>query len=168
MGEGVEILRVDWERVRVGRPEATDEDLGAELYRRGEAVVSDREPYLHDGLRRDLVLRAALVAVHRFSYATSWERFKEAEAREEESYRRHAELAADVLPPLKAEARMLRARVRDIEAQAVGRGVDVESIEHQIDWRRTIAVDTPSGPGYETPAAQRARIREIFGRGELR
>jgi hypothetical protein len=168
MGEAVEILRVDWDRVRKARPGASDWDLGAELLRRGKvrAGAKDAGAEEIERLRRDVVRRAALVAVHRFAYATGRERFREAEEREEQSYRRQAELETEVVPPLRAEAGRLRARLLAQEAEARARGIDTAGIEPGIDWGRTISVEPSEQPRWETPEERKARVRGLFRRRE--
>ncbi|MGH2555705.1 MAG: hypothetical protein ACRDHO_08335 [Actinomycetota bacterium] len=168
MSEAVEVLRVDWDRLRRIRLDASDRELGAELLRRGAALsrASEGESDEVERLRLDVVHRAALVAVHRFTYATGRERFREAEEREEESYRRQVKLEREVVPPLRAEAGRLRARLKTLEAEARSRGIDTTGIEPHINWPMTISVEPSEPQRWETPEASKARLRGLFRRRE--
>jgi hypothetical protein len=172
MTAGVEILAVDWATlVPTGRLEP-DEVRG--LLARGRAIAAAApagampeglsRPERLERLRRSLAVAAARAAVHRFELVTQRERFERSERDELQTYERHLELHKDVVPPLKLEARALRAEVRSLEAEARARGIDVDAIQPAIDWRNTLAVDGYEAPKYETPESRKRAAVEFFRR----
>ncbi len=174
MSRRVTLLATDWERLRRARPGVDDWELAGEAVRRG--VRLSREPLVERVpaglpvaerlalLRRRFARRAAAVAVQRFEYVTGRERFARAAHVEQRTYEEHLELDKDVVPPLKEEARALRAEVRRLEAELRTRGGDPEAIEPRIDWDRTLAVDTYARPEYQSNAGRRSKAVEFFRR----
>lgn len=174
MRRTLEVLAVDWERLRRARPSMRDDTIAEECITRGHQVAGQLErmsspssgawPEDLQSLRARFVQEAALVAVHRFDYAVGRDRFDRASRREEETYREHLDLEKDVVPPLKQEAAALKAEVRRLEHELRSRGVDPESIEPSIDWRMTPAVDDYRPPRFQTPADRRRHALEFFRR----
>lgn len=177
----VEVLAADWERLRRAaaavRPLAgeTDRELEEEVARRGAELIDrpappDRVDPLLTGpervaaLREVLVRRAATLAVHRFDYAAGRDRFAAAGEAEERAYVRKLALDRDVVPPLKEEAKALRAEIRRLERALVEAGGDPASVPPAIEWGTTLAVDAYVRPGYETPETRRRRAVEFFRR----
>lgn len=178
-GAILEILAVDWERLRrTARASAPGDDalLVAEVIRRGVAIDAEGEPPMRledgsdpsarplDAIRRLFVWRAANLGVLRFYLLTNRERFEQITAAEDSRYREKIELDLEVVPPLKRKARDLRAEVRRLEGQLRERGIDPDHIEPTIDRDRTLAVDAYVNPEYETNEARRAKAIEVFRR----
>ena len=174
MKRPVEVLAVDWERLRRARPGLRDEALADDCVTKGHEVASQLErmtghpngswPDDLRSLRRRFVEEAALLAVHRFQYAVGREGFDRASRREEETYREQIDLTKDVVPPLKQEAASLKAEVRRLEEKLRRLGVDPDSIEPSIDLRMTPAVDDYRPPRFETPVDRRRHALEFFRR----
>jgi hypothetical protein len=168
----VEILAVDWtELVPTGRLEPEEV---RRLLARGRAIASASptgampedlaRPERIERLRRSFAVAAARAAVHRFELVVQRDRFERSERDEVATYERHLELHKDVVPPLKLEARALRAEIRKLEAEAQARGIDVDTVEPAIDWRNTLAVDGYEAPRYETPESRKQAAVEFFRR----
>jgi hypothetical protein len=170
----VEVLALEWDLLRRALPDVPDGDLVERALRRGMAIVGESldesvpEEIPSAGrvvrLRRALARAAASVAVHRFELVTNRERFSRAERDELESYERHLELHRDVVPPLKLDAKALRAQVRGLENEARGLGIDVEAVEPSIDWANTMYVDEYEPPRYETNESRKHTAVEFFRR----
>ncbi len=174
----VEVLTADWARV-LRAAEASErvdaEDLEEEIGRRGAGLLAGEpppervDPLLAGeerlaALRRAFVRRAAALAVLRFEYASGRRRFVDAAEAEERAYVRKLALDRDVVPPMKEEARALRAEIRRLEAALRVAGVDPEAIGPAVDWSSTLAVDTYVRPEYESPESRRAKAIEFFRR----
>jgi len=174
MSRSVEILAADWRRLREAHPEADDRGLVEEMLGRGRGILGDPPedripsdlpaPERLARLRRWFPRKAASVAVQRFDFVTSRERFALAADRERESYERHLELDKDIVPPLKEEAKALRGKIRELEARVRARGIDPDRIEPRIDWRSTLAVDAYERPRYETNETRRRAAVDFFRR----
>jgi len=167
----LDVLAVDWDRLRRARPGLDERALALECLRRGRLIsrwlASEGErsdPGSPSALALRFVQEAAGVAVHRFTYATRRASFESAARREEASYHDHLELAKDVVPVLKQEAKALKAEVRRVEEELRSRGVDPEGIEPRIDWRTAPAVDDYMPPKFESPAERRRAAVEHFRR----
>jgi hypothetical protein len=92
------------------------------------------------------------------------DRFADAGAREERTYREQLDLERDVVPPLKLEAKRLRADVQRLDAEAAARGIDVTTIDPQVDWMNTISVDGYVPPRFESSDERRAAAVGFFRR----
>jgi len=168
----IEILASDWAILREAFPRVDEPELTARLLERGGAIVERSiEERVPEGLPteervgrlRDLLARkAAGVAVHRFEILTGRERAARAEESEQETYETYLELEKDVVPPLKLEAKVLRAEVRNLEEEARRRGIDPGGIEPRIDWPNTLSVDAYERPQYETNESRRRAVVEFF------
>jgi hypothetical protein len=168
MGRG-RILRVDWELLATAFSEVPSGELerraaarGAEILERADRGARRASP--HEQEREDLARKAAGVAVMRFELVSQRDRFARARALEQETYEQHLRLDKDVVPPLKLEAKRLRAELRSLETRARDLGIDVGEIEPSIDWPNTIAVDAYEAPRYETNAERRKTAVEFFRR----
>jgi hypothetical protein len=104
------------------------------------------------------------VAVQGFRLVMDRERDARAERDVVRTYERHLELDKDVVPPLKLEAKRLRAELRRLEEEARSLGLDVEAIEPRIHWPETIAVDGYEPPRYETNDERRRTAVDFFRR----
>jgi hypothetical protein len=178
MTRRVEILAVDWERLRRAYPERDDGDLSADAARRGAGIARrppvDVTPPSASGsadgagrlswLRAWFPRRAASICAQRFDLVTGRDRFRRAAELEERTYREHLHLERELVPPLKEEAKALRAELRALERKVRELGVDPETIEPRIDWPRTLAVDTYTRPQYESNDARRQRAVDFFRR----
>jgi hypothetical protein len=169
MTGGARILTSDWEAFRSAFPGADQRELKDEVMRRGReilarAALGHRQTGSLERGRDELARKAASVALLRFELVTQRTRFARAEALERKTYERHLELDRDVVPPLKLEAKRLRAELRSLEARARSLGVDVEALEPRIDWPNTIAVDTYEPPRYESNEQRRKAAVEFFRR----
>ena len=174
MSRSVEILLVDREALRRSYPDLTDNDRAAACLERARIVVD--QPYeerVPDGLpideriarlRTALAQKAASVAVHRFELVATRDRLDRAKGVERATYERHLVLHKDIVPPLKLEAKALRAEVRRLEHRARTRGIDVEAIEPAIDWTNTIWVEDYEPPRYESNEDRRKATVEFFRR----
>lgn len=170
----VDVLRIDWERARRASG-VDDRDLASQVAIRAARLVGaqrppDRvDPELRGqervaALRATFAWRAATVAVHRFDYVTGLDRFERAAFDEERGYEQKLALDRDVVPPLKEEARSLRAEIRALEERLRRAGGDPDQVAPAIDWSRTLAVDAYVRPEYETAAARRKKAVDFFKR----
>jgi hypothetical protein len=174
MTTSIEILASDRAILLGARPDVDGSDLASLLLERGRAIVerSIEERVPEDlpveeriGRLRDLLARkAASVAVHRFEILAGRERALRAEEAERTTYEQHLELEKDVVPPLKLEAKALRAEIRTLEEEARRRGIDPDRIEPRIDWPNTLAVDAYERPQYETNESRRQAAVRFFRR----
>jgi hypothetical protein len=174
MSVRVGVLSHDWHLLREAYPGVTDDVLAARAIEAAErSLVLDPEDRVPDDidaaerverLRALLARKAGAVAVLRHEIVAGRDRFEQAEWAERDSYERHLELEKDVVPPLKLEAKALRAELRRVEREARDRGIDAEAIEPSIDWPSTIAVDAYEGPRYETNEERRRTAVEFFRR----
>ncbi|HZP89743.1 MAG TPA: hypothetical protein VFC04_01960, partial [Actinomycetota bacterium] len=166
----VEILSADWAALVPGNGLGPDE-ARALLARARAIALSSPAGAVPEGLspaerverlRGSFAVTAARAAVHRFELVTQRERFERSERDEIATYERHLELDRDVVPPLKLEARALRAEIRRLEAEARALGIDVDAVQPAIDWRNTLAVDGYEAPRYETPESRKRAAVEFF------
>jgi hypothetical protein len=174
MTTSVDLLAEDWARLREIRPELDDATLLALALERGASVVErsyeDRVPdslpqnERAERLRSLLARKAATVASYRFALVTGRDRAARAERGELETYERHVDLDTQVVPPLKLEARSLRAQIHDLERRVAGLGIDPDSVEPTIDWPNTFAVEGYEGPRYESNEDRKRVAIEFFRR----
>jgi hypothetical protein len=170
----VTVLAVDWERLRRAYPDLDDRALGAEALARGLRLASspqeDRPPRPGQSspglreLREAFARHGARVAVHRFTYATSRDRFDRAARREAEAAREQLRLEREVVPALKARARALRDALREVEGALRARGLDPDRIGPPVDWRTAPLLDEPGPPGSPDPAPGREDALRFFRR----
>jgi hypothetical protein len=158
----VEIPREDWERLERLLPDVPARRRTAEVLAWGARVLSEDPPPRDGGSA--FAREAAEVAVHRCALVLQRERSHSANRGEVRTYEEGIELDRDLVPPLKLEAKELRAEVRALERRSRAAGLDVEAIEPRIDWSQTIAVDGYRPPRYETHDERRAKAVEFFRR----
>lgn len=174
MSPSVHLLADDWERLRRVYPDRDDRDLARTALALGrkaaDAPFEIRVPPnlpKRERVQRLIVMLARSaggVAVQRFRLVRDRERDARAERVEALTYERHLELDKDVVPPLKLEAKRLRAELRRLEEEARSMGIDVETIEPRISWPETIAVDGYEPPKYETNDERRRTAVAFFRR----
>jgi hypothetical protein len=170
----IDVLADDWDRLRRLFPDREGTDLAGTASRLGHdaaeepfevRVPADLPPAERvQRLTMQLARSAGGVALQRFRLVTERERDVRAEHDEAVTYERHLELEKDVVPPLKLEAKRLRAELRALEAQARGLGIDVDALEPRIAWPDTIAVDGYEPPRYETNDQRRETAVAFFRR----
>jgi hypothetical protein len=170
----VDLLAEEWARLRAIRPELDDKELLAVALERGASLIErshdervpDNLPQNEraERLRSLLARKAATVASYRFALVTGRDRAARAERAELESYERHVDLDTQVVPPLKLEARSLRAEIHDLERRAAALGIDPDSVEPTIDWPNTFAVEGYEGPRYESNEDRKRAAIEFFRR----
>lgn len=161
MSTSVEIPAVLWERFREAFPAASDAELAALALERGRTLTRREDPPL---LRQDVAERAAAVILLGQRLVHERRRLAEAETRERTGYERDLRLQRDVVPPLKERARVLRSRIRELEAQVRAAGADPEGVEPRIDWPDTLAVDGFQAPRFERDEDRRRAALEFFRR----
>ncbi|MFN2545320.1 MAG: hypothetical protein ABR600_12250 [Actinomycetota bacterium] len=174
MSGRVRILVVDWERLRRAYPDEDDRALVNEAVERARRILAQPidETFPADlpaperlaRLRRHFAHRAGIVAAHRFTFVTGRERFARAERDEQRTYELHLELNKDLVPPLKEEAKALRAELRRLEGELRARGVDPDSVEPPVDGTKTLAVDSYEPPHFESNESRRERTLGFFRR----
>lgn len=174
MTRSVEILAGDWRLLRDVYPETDERTLVRLALERGAEIVDGSvEERVPQGLppeergarlRALVARRAAGVAVLHFTLVATRARAARAEELERETYERHLELDKDVVPPLKLEAKALRAEIRRLEEEALRRRIDTSTIEPHVNWPNTLAVDTYERPQYETNESRRRTAVEFFRR----
>jgi hypothetical protein len=145
MSRAIEVLRVDRQTFLQALPDEPDErTLAARALRVGTRYLRADDPPDGDEIRarmRAFVRSATDLASARFGLVTGRRRLSRADRQERESHERHVTLHREVLPPLMEEARVLRAELRSLEEEARRRGIDVDGIEPQIEWRETFAAE---------------------------
>ncbi len=170
----VRILTAHWQRLRRAYPHLDEAELAAEVVRRGSGLIQ-ADPGAMPGPGDDAWTRAerlrawvprlaATAASYVFQLVTGRERFAVAEHAEVRTYEEHLDLDTRVVPPLKNEAKALRAELRELERLLRERGVDPEAIEPRVDWGTTLAVDSYERPQYETNESRRKAALEFFRR----
>jgi hypothetical protein len=167
MSRSVDVLAVDWERIRRTLPDWEEERLAAGILERGRRVVrATRDPARHGSESRhaDFANELALLAVLRYDFVVGRRRFSRAREAEERTYERHLVLNRDVVPPLKLRAKALIAELRGLEEEAAALGIDLEAVKPRIPWDRTVLVDSYSPPAYESNEERRKRTVEFFRR----
>lgn len=170
----VEILAVDWDRLRRAYPGTDERVLIEAAVDRGRRILgvppearvpsTASTPRPLRWLRGWFPRKAASVAVHRLDFAMGRERYVRATAQERETYERHLELEKDEVPPLKEEAKSLRAEIRWLEDELRALGIDPDGIGPRIEWRTTLSVDGYVRPRYETAEDRRRTAVELFRR----
>lgn len=160
MKSPVGILADDWERLRRCYPDVSEEELTRLALVRGAEIVDASE----DDRRAKIIGEAAIVAMVRFRLVMGRDRAEVAVERERETYELHLELDKDLVPPLKLEAKRLRAELRALEEEARNSGVDPDAVEPHVDWAGTLAVDEYEAPRYATNETRRRAAVEFFRR----
>lgn len=168
----VRLLRDDWDAFAARFPGVSADELADQMIVRGQEVLAaahDEAPTEGHAdatarLRNMLARKAGSVALVRFELVTQRERFTRAERLEQATYERHLELDREIVPPLKLEAKRLRAEIRALEARARELDVDVDELRPQVDWANTIAVDAYRPPRYESNEERRRTAVEFFRR----
>jgi len=173
MSEFVRVLKADWERLQAAYPGMNDERLADAALVRSREVLAEvpTEPpspgpaaVRLDWLTRWFPRKSASIAVQGLDLVDNIRRQAEAAESEERTYRTHLELNKDVVPPLKEEAKALRAEVRRLEERVRATGIDPDSIEPSIDWSRTLAVDIYKRPKFESNESRKQATVEFFKR----
>ena len=173
MSEFVGVLAKDWERLRSAYPGLDDLRLSDAAIRRGRDILAElpEEPPSRATplqrlawLQRWFPRKAASIALQGLDLVENMGRQAEAQRVEQRSYEVHLELNKDVVPPLKEQAKALRAEVRRLEEAVRAKGVDPDSIEPRIDWSRTLAVDIYQRPKYESNESRKRATVEFFKR----
>jgi len=169
----VSILTEDWHRFGRALADVPSNLLVDEAYRRGLELLwecslpTGSEGPLANGRgskRSAFAREAAEVAVHRFALITQRERLDAATKAELQMYQEGLELDREVVPPMKLEAKALRQQVRELEQRARAAGIDVDALEPQVDWSKTIHVEGYRPTKYETNEDRRAAAVEFFRR----
>lgn len=161
MSPSVEVPAVLWERLREAFPATDEAELATLALERGRALTRREDPPL---LRQDVAERAAAVILLGQRLVHERRRLAEAEVRERESYERDLRLQREIVPPLKERARALRARIRELEDRLRAAGGDPATVEPQIDWPDTLAVDDHRAPRFERDEDRRRAALEFFRR----
>ena len=173
MSEFVRVLECDWQRLRAAYPGIDDERLAERAIARSREVLAelpadppagDSAPVRLDWLWRRFPRKAASIAVQGLDLVDHIQPQAAAHEDEQRTYETHLELDMDVVPPLKEEAKALRAEVQRLEDHVRARGIDPESIEPRIEWSRTLAVDLYKRPKYESNESRRRATVEFFKR----
>lgn len=160
MKRAVEILADDWERLRGCYPDMSVEELTRRVLIRGAEIVDASQ----DDRRARIIGEAAIAAMLRFRLVMGRERAEVAEERERETYEQYLELDKDLVPPLKLEAKSLRAEIRRLEEEARNSSLDPDAVEPRVDWAGTLAVDEYEAPRYATNETRRRTAVEFFRR----
>jgi hypothetical protein len=157
----ITVLAEDWELLDTpqGRGERP---RSLEAIERGRSHLG--EPAPGGDLRDRFVHLAASVAIYRFELASGRGRSHHAAEAERDTRERAVILDREVVPPLKLEARRLRAEIRRLEDELRKRGVDADVIEPRIDWSQTMAVDDYNEPRYQTVEERKRAAVEFFRR----
>jgi hypothetical protein len=167
------VLKTDWERLRSAYPGLDDERLADGALARSREILAElpTDPpstasvqVRLDWLSRWFPRKAASIAVQGLDLVDHIKWQAVAQEMEQRTYERHLELDKDIVPPLKEEAKALRAEVRRLEEQVRAKGVDPDSIEPRIDWSRTLAVDIYKRPRYESNESRKRTTVEFFKR----
>jgi len=173
VSEYVRVLATDWERLRSAYPGLDDERLAAEALDRGRDLLAElpTSPPLEasleqrvEWLRRWFPRKAGSIAAQGFELVEHLRRQAEVGEVERRTYEVHLALNKDVVPPIKEEAKALRAEVRRLEEAVRAKGFDPDSVEPSIDWSRTLAVDIYERPAYQSTESRRRATVEFFKR----
>jgi hypothetical protein len=156
----VRLIAEDVERLRAAFPKLDDAALGSAMTESARRHAHD-DPDPDDALER-FVHDAAALATFRHRLLDAVGRRAAARHDERDAYEERIELDVDVLPPLRAEARALRAEIRRLESALRVKGVDPAAVEPTIEGS-TVAVDRDAGPRY-VDAAERRRAAVAFFR----
>jgi hypothetical protein len=157
----IELIAEDVERLRSAYPDLDDAALGTALTEaaaRHRHATWDREDVLES-----FVHDAAALATYRHRLLGAPGARAEARERERGAYEAQIELDRDVLPPLKAEARRLRAEIRRLESALLAKGTDPGTIEPTVEGP-TLAVDDDRAPRYMDGAERRREVVAFFRR----
>lgn len=171
----VQILSADIDDARAARPDLTEDALIEESCRRGLRIASENAggdfagdeasvPSRIARLRTQCAVSAASVAELRTRLVLDRERYESSAVEERRTYLEFVELDRDVVPPLKMQARQLRAEVRRLEAEAAAMGIDVSRIHPSIEWAETLAVDGYEPPRYVSNESRRRATLAFFRR----
>jgi hypothetical protein len=155
------VLADDWALLR-SVTSLDDEALVAEVAKRGarHAGEGSHGSDAHDAF----VHAAAAAAAYRLDIVGGRDRHREAVEYGRAANERVVSLDRDVVPPLKQEAKALRAEIRRLEAELRAIGVDPSGIEPAIEWPTTLMVDDYGGPRFETPADRKRTVVAFFAR----
>lgn len=170
MTRTIQLPAGDLELAARARPDLDEAALIREAIARGSGLVrsateaSPSGEELERALRIDLAHAVAEIAWLRWSIVTNRERLGRATDDEQRTYEESIALDADLVPPLKVQARDLRTELRRLEVEAAARGVDVAGVEPSIDWSSTIAVAGYDVPRYESAESRRATTVAFFRR----
>lgn len=151
-----QVPRSSWEALLRARPGIDDAGLARACLERGWRVLAQ------DGLRAELARRAASALLLRTELLDARVRARDAAARERTSYERHLALERDLVPPLRARARELRAAIARAEEDLRARGVDPDALAPPMP-AEALSVDQEP-PRYRTPEERRRRAVEFFRR----
>ncbi|HWO71197.1 MAG TPA: hypothetical protein VNP94_10655 [Actinomycetota bacterium] len=152
----VRVPRSLWEALRRAHPGEDDDALARACVERGRRALGE------GGLRAELARRAAAALLLRTELLDARGRAREAAARERASYERHLALEREVVPPVRARARELRAAIARAEADLRARGLDPDAVAPPMPVD-PLSVDQEP-PRYRTPEERRRRAVEFFRR----
>jgi len=155
------VLSDDWALLR-SVTSLPDWALAAEVTRRG--VRHAAEPSRGSDARDAFVHAAATAAAYRFDILAGRDRHRDAIRYGGAANERVVALDREAVPPLKKEAKALRAEIRRLEEELRAIGVDPSWIEPAIDWPTTLMVDDYGGSRYETPADRKRLVISFFAR----
>jgi hypothetical protein len=157
----VSVVRVPdalWEAIRRAHPELDEAELAGACLERGRRLLGRDAP----GARGELARRAAAAASLRAELLEARRRAAALADRERASYERHLAVERDVVPPLRARARELRAAIARTEAELAARGIDPGSVAPPMPVE-ALSVDQEP-PRYRTPEDRKRRAVEFFRR----
>lgn len=171
----VQILSADIQDARAARPDLTDDALIEEACLRGLRIASENAGDDLAGVEASTELRiaslrircavsAASVAELRTRLVVDRERYESSAEEERRTYLEFVQLDRDVVPPLKMEARQLRAEVRRLEAEAEAMGIDISAVHPLIEWAQTLAVEGYEPPLYVSNESRRRTALAFFRR----
>ncbi len=112
------------------------------------------ERFVHD---------AAALATYRHRLLGAAQSRAAAREREREAYDANIELDKDIIPPLKIEARRLRAEIRRLESALLARGIDPATVEPTVEGP-TLAVDDYEPPRFVDEVERRRDVVAFFRR----
>jgi hypothetical protein len=162
----VEILRTDWERLRLAYPETSEEDLIRAITARGRTRLDEPRQESIDPqapreqrlawLRRWAPRKAGSVATLGFELVKNRVRLAEASELEGRVSGRYVELHREVIPGLKLRAIELRQEIRRLEEELRARGGDPDSVQPRVPSR--IPVDDYNSVEFEGEESRRKTL----------
>jgi len=139
-----------------------DEALAAEVATRGARHTDEGS---HGSDPHDAFIHAAAAAAaYRLDIVAGRDRHREAVEHGRAANERVVWLDREVVPPLKEEAKALRAEIRRLETELRSIDVDPSGIEPTIEWPTTLTVEDYGGSRYETPADRKRAVVSFFER----